>query len=89
MVFQQQEKWGETIVGRCCLVAEGSEELPNCSVLSIGRRIKFVVNGVSAMGKMVKSCYQWCFNNRKEKVKQLLDGVVSSMGKWGKVVKGC
>jgi hypothetical protein len=28
---------------------------------------------------MMKSCWQWCFSNGKEKAKQLLDGVVSSM----------
>jgi hypothetical protein len=53
MVFQQWEKRGETIVGRCCLVDEESEELLDCSVLAIGRRRKVVVNGVSAVGKKV------------------------------------
>jgi hypothetical protein len=81
MVFQQHKRKGKTIVGRCCFIAEGSEELLDYSVLAIGRRRKVVVNGVSAMGKMVKSCFQWCFSNRKGKAKQLLDGVVSSMRK--------
>jgi hypothetical protein len=45
---------------------------------------------VFAMGKNDEKL-QWCFSNRKEKVKQLLDGVVSSMkmvkmGKSGKKV---
>ena len=48
-------------------------------------------SGVLASGKMMKSCWQWCFSNGKEKAKQLLDGVVSSMKNGeerGKMVKG-
>jgi hypothetical protein len=69
MVFQQQEKRGETIVGRCCFVDEESEELSDYSVLaigrtksveqwcfSIGRKSKVLNSGVSASGKMMKSC---------------------------------
>jgi hypothetical protein len=63
MVFQQQEKWGETIVGRCCFVDEESEELLDCSVLAVESAEQWCFS----IGKMMKSCWQWCFSNGKEK----------------------
>jgi hypothetical protein len=51
MVFQQQKRKGETIVGRCCFVNGNCEEFLDCSVLAMRRRRKFVDNGVSATEK--------------------------------------
>jgi len=35
MVFQQQKRKGETIVGRCCFVNANYEEFSDCSVLAM------------------------------------------------------
>jgi hypothetical protein len=43
LVFQQQERKGETIVGWCCFVNGNREELPDCSVWGEGKNLLTMV----------------------------------------------
>jgi uncharacterized protein YhfF len=69
---------------------KNGEEMADCSVLGVGK-IKSVEQWCFSIGKNNEKLLEWCFSNRKEKAKQLLDGVVSSMKngeEMGKMVKG-
>ena len=76
MVFQQREKAKQLLDGLVSSMKYG-EEMVDCSVLGVGR--KSVEEWCFSIGEKVNSAEQWCCSIGRGKVKQLLDGVVSSM----------